>query len=139
MNPTSPQFNEGVNVIPGGSKPTTSNWTTRSVMPDYYKMITPPLPINSSTGGAETSRYAKGEQMQGKGEASKLVPPVGRPKPNQGTPGTKIGVTIGGEKPNAIKVTGPTAPKGPRLGGGGLRGPLGNFGGGSGGPFGKMD
>jgi hypothetical protein len=134
MNPSTPQFNEGVKPIPGGSQPTTPS-SARVPYPDYYKVMTPPLPINASTGGAADSKYALGERGAGKGEASELMKPVPRPKANQGTTTFKPGtgpVTIGGEKPSAIPVTGPKAPKAPRLRGG--------FGGilGGGGAFGKI-
>lgn len=120
MNPSTPQFNAGVKVVPGGSLPLTPKTPKIAPYPDYYQVIKPPLPINSAKGGTETSKYAQGERMAGKGEASERMKPVPRPEPGKGVnvPGT--GTKIGG-------------PKG-SFGGGGLRGgPLGG-----GGAFGKI-
>jgi hypothetical protein len=120
MNPSTPQFNEGVKPIPGGSQPTTPS-SARVPYPDYYKVMTPPLPINSARGGTETSKYAQGERMAGKGEASERMKPVPRPEPGQGA--KVIGT-------HSMKIGGPKG----ALGGGGLRGgPLGG-----GGAFGKI-
>ena len=111
MNPTTPQFNEGVKVVPGGSKPTTTPSSTYRApgLPDYYKVMTPPLPINAATGGTETSKYAQGERMAGKGEASERMKPVPRPEPGTGAkvPGT-----------HSVKIGGPKG----AFGGGGWRG-----------------
>ncbi len=120
MNPSTPQFNEGVRVVPGGTAPAPSA-PKANPYPDYYRVVTPPLPINSARGGTETSKYAKGEQMGGKGGMMETLKPIPRPEPGQGA--KVIGT-------HSMKIGGPKG----ALGGGGLRGgPLG-----SGGAFGKI-
>lgn len=119
MEPQKSQF-PGVNIVPAGSRPLTPKSPSIAPFPDYYKTITPPAKINAATGGTENSKYARGEKMGGKGEASVGMKPEPRPKPNQGVtvPGTggKPPVTIGGEKPGAVKVQ-PLKPKGRPIGG----------------------
>ncbi len=140
MEPKSPQFNSGVRSIPAGSQPKTPS-TSFTSMPDYYQVIKQPAKINAAKGGTEQSKYAYGERMTGKGQASELIKPEGRPKPNQGVTTFVQGkgpVTIGGEKPGAIKVVDPSAkaPKKPGrverfwYGSGGRRGGGGGGGGG---------
>jgi hypothetical protein len=140
MNPSQPQFGSnplpplkvgesrnGVTVKPGFSDPNWKaptggkSWETPLTPPHGDRITQRPLPINSSRGGTETSRYAEGRGYSF-GEPF-TTPPSGRPKPGQG-----------------VKVTGtdgkPTVIGGPKgaLGGGGLRGgPLGG-----GGAFGKI-
>jgi hypothetical protein len=145
MNPNQSQFppanpdgfKDGVKVIPGGSQtPTQTNsqrfpWS--SSQKSEYRVVTPPAEINSSKGGAGTGQYVRGEQLGGRGGFMQDIPPVPRPKPNQGTVGTG-GVVIGGEKPGAVKITGPnpTIPKPPgRIASffGGMRGGSGGGGG----------
>jgi hypothetical protein len=123
MNPTSPQFNEGVKVVPGGSAPERAP-KAKSPFPDFYRVVTPPLPINASKGGAADSKYAKGEQMGGKGGMMETLKPIGRPEPGQGA---KILGT------HSAKIGGPKG----ALGGSGMRGGPLNLGG-SGGAFGKI-
>jgi hypothetical protein len=133
MEPKSPQFNSGVRAIPAGSQPKTPS-TAFTSMPDYYQVIKEPAKINAAKGGTEQSKYAYGERMTGKGQASELIKPQGRPQPNQGTTSFSPGkgpVTLGGEKPSAIKITDP-ASKPSRIasffggrGGGGLGGMFG--------------
>ncbi|CAB4147894.1 hypothetical protein UFOVP696_114 [uncultured Caudovirales phage] len=124
MNPTSPQFNEGVRPIPGGSQPTTPSSARAPMFPDFYRVVTPPLPINASKGGAADSKYAKGEQMGGKGGMMETLKPIPRPEPGQGA--KVIGT-------HSMKIGGPKG----ALGGGGMRGGPLNIGG-SGGAFGKI-
>jgi hypothetical protein len=118
MNPSTPQFNEGVRVVPQGTLPVTGKTPKIAPYPDYYQVIKPPLPINSAKGGTETSKYAQGEKMTGKGNASELMKPVPRPEPGKGAkvPGTNK--TIGGPK-GSFGGRGGGWGGGGRLGGGG--------------------
>ncbi len=138
MEPQSPQFKSGVKTIPAGSQPKSpaSPPYASPLYPDYDKVVKPPAKINSAVGGTGTSRYVYGETAIGD-----KVKPEGRPKPNQGVTTFVQGkgpVTIGGEKPGAIKVVDPSAkaPKKPGrverfwYGSGGRRGGGGGGGGG---------
>ena len=130
MEPQTPQFNQGVRVIPKGSQPLTPSLPQTAPKYGYGDVISKPLPVNASTNpsGTISQKYGQGEIMD-KGYTKGIPVKVDRPKPNQGVtvPGTggKPPVTIGGEK--GIKV------HTPKVRGGGLRGA-----GGVGGIFGKM-
>jgi hypothetical protein len=138
MNPSQPQFGSnplpplkvgesrnGVTIKPGFDSP---SWKAPTGGASWElpknaqgeRITQRPLPINASTGGAASSRYAQGTGI-GFGGENFTTPPIGRPDPNQGT-------TVA----RPAKPAGPTAPKTPRIRGG--------FGGilGGGGAFGKI-
>jgi len=128
-------FKDGVKVIPGGSKPP----TPKNPLDGLNKFGTQifgekaPAQINSSKGGTDKGPNVEGLK-KGQYYGYEKVAPEGRPKPNQGTrvpgEGMKPPVTIGGERPGAIKIQ-PEAPKPGRISS--FFGGLGRGGGGGGG------
>ena len=126
--PTLPgMYNEGVNVIPGGSKPPTkpTNSPLNRLTPEWVKFNSEVLSSMKNSVDGKTAPT--------------------RPAPNQGTKVVTPGVgtkTFGGSQPGAIPITGPTPPKNPGrvatffkgVKGGGLGPMLGG-----GGPFNKID
>jgi hypothetical protein len=134
-----PGFKDGVKVIPGGSKPP----TPKNPLDQLNRFGTQifgekaPAQINSSKGGTDKGPNVEGLK-KGQYYGYEKVDPEGRPKPNQGTrvpgAGMKPPVTIGGERPGAVPITGPnpTIPKTPgRIASffGGMRGGSGGGGG----------
>lgn len=126
--PTLPgMYNEGVNIIPGGSKPTTTpNSSLNRLTPEWVKFNSEVLSSMKNSVDGKTAST--------------------RPAPNQGTTVAKPtggSVTIGGSKPGAIPVT-DAMPKPPTNPGRvatffkGKAGGLGPMLGGSG-PFNKFD